>query len=272
MARLGGLTMHRYQIQCDFEAIFDYLEKPPGGDPLPVMKTRTINTFFNLILAFMARRQTPIVETLSDDKAILEQILSDPNSSGHSYHSAVFWGELARQWLNHRRPVPKTLKPLSDKTDNLGRLYDVTCYTRGKSIDPLSMHLIPHSEYVNAVHWKSASQLETFIRVQPEHALSQTVSQLVLKSLHQFLDGSYPSCLAEAKDDKIRIFLKNISVAHETVPKVFVAESPPRLIDVFQRLLAQARYDDLWEKEPIETSVEYPYAQMMHMTEQFTAE
>lgn len=266
MARLGGLTMHRYQIQCDFETIFDYLEKP--GDTLPEMKTRTMTTFFNLMLAFIARQKTIHVEPSLDDKATLEQILSNPNASG-PYHSASFWGELARQWLNNRRPVPKALEPLSaEKTDaGIRRLYDVTCYTRGRTIDPLSMHMVPDSEYVNAVHWKSASQLEAFVRVQPKHALSRAVNQLVIKSLHQFLDGRYPSCLAD-KDDKLQLFLKNVSVAHETVPEVYVAEPPPRLIDVFQRLLAQARYDDLWEKIPTETSVEYPYTQMMHMTEQ----
>lgn len=265
MARLGGLTIHRYQIQCDFDALFDYFEKPT--DTLPTMKTRSMTTFFNLLLAHMARRDAKSTDNI-DDKITLERLLSDPNTSG-PYVSASFWGSLAKQYLNNRRPVPDTMVPLSSKTpvDRANRLYDVTCYTRGRWIDPFSMHMIPDTEYVNAVHWQSGSHLEALVRTKPDHVLSRAVRDVVRKSLHQFLAGQYPACLLE-KDDKIQTFLRNVSVAHDTVPQVNLTKSPPRLIDVFQRLLAMAQVDDLWERVPERSLMEHPHTQMMQMTEQ----
>ncbi|KAG8173827.1 hypothetical protein JTE90_016316 [Oedothorax gibbosus] len=194
MARLGGLTMYRYQIQCDFDALFDYLENP--DNPLPTMKTRAVSTFFNILLANLARRDAvdDSPDPSVDDKTTLEQMMVDP-SSKEQYVSASFWGQLARQWLNNRRPVPTDLQSLASNNssvDRITRLYDVTCYARGEWIDPLSMHLVPKAEYVNAIHWKSESHLEAFIRTKPKHPLSKSINQLILKSLHQFLAGQYP--------------------------------------------------------------------------------
>lgn len=270
MARLGGLTMHRYQIQCDFDTLWDYLEKAPSGRE-PVLKTRSMTTFFNLLLAHLARRDAaaPPPSEASDAKT-LEQMLVDPSTSG-PYVTATFWGELARQWLNHRRPVPTALRPLADvdsREERMARLYDVTCHTRGQWLDPLSMHLVPEAEHVPAVHWQSGAHLEAFLRTKPRHALSQAVSRLVTQALHQFLAGQYPSCL-DCKDETLHTFLQNVSVIHATVTEVHVTQPPPRVMDVFQRLLAVAQLDHLWERgSPDREEERRPATQLMHLTEE----
>ncbi|GFT14693.1 uncharacterized protein NPIL_137091 [Nephila pilipes] len=258
MIRQGGLTMFRYQIQGDFDALLDYLDQVFLEDqkdtPLPVFRTRSMTTFFNQLLAFLARRNNNPSLGTNTDQSTLNMILSKPDELGpFQYESARFWGELARHWILRRGPLPKELAPLPHPSPlymkRTARLYDVTCKTCGENVDPSSMHSVSASEYVNAVHWQSDTLLETFVQARPNHALSQAVQRLVRRVLHQFLDGQYPSCLVE-KDMKLNTFLQNVSVVHSSIPEASLTLSPPpKVVDVFQRLLALSQMDGLWQSQ-----------------------
>ena len=56
--------------------------------------------------------------------------------------------------------------------------------------------------------------------------------------------------------------LHNIKIIHEEIQQVPHENAPPKLIDIFQRLLALCQRDGLWEKnvpqiesEPVSTSL-----------------
>lgn len=267
----GGITFFRYQIQGDFDVLMEYLDKTllqhSTSVSLPIFKTRAMTLFFNELLAVLARQQVPQEPILLSDQVILEKILSG-ESGRFSYVSPSFWGNLAREWLTHRRPIPETKFPTFMPLDRTARLYDITCKARGEMVDPLSMCMVPAKEHVNAVHWQSGPLLESFVRNRPTHSLSQSVQALVKQSIHQLLGGQYPSCLVE-KDDTIANFLQNVNMVHEHVGKVSFTKIPPFVIDVFQRLLAMVQMDDLWVT-CTEVSVlnSFPKTDMMRLSEQ----
>ncbi|GBN19740.1 hypothetical protein AVEN_261812-1 [Araneus ventricosus] len=276
----GGLTMFRYQIQGDLDVLLDYLDKVYLRDqvetPFPKFHTRSVIHFFNQLLAVMARRDQIQSNALAlgteEDRSILHTILSQPDvSSSFRYDSAQFWGELARGFLMHRRPLPKELAPLpsmqADDLDKTARLYDVTCQTHGTRTDPLSMHMVPASDYVNAVHWESETLLEAFLRTRPQHALSRAVQKLLIRALHQFIGGRYPSCLKQ-RDSSLSSFLENVKVVQDTIPEAsLLGKSPPLVIDVFQRLLALSQLDDLWHTTPCREPPEQDATDLMRLTE-----
>lgn len=281
MIRHGGLTMFRYQIQGDLDVLLDYFDKVYLQDQhettLPKFHTRPMTHFFNQLLAIMARRDHIQSHALAmgtkEDKSILQTILSEPKaSSSFHYNSAQFWGELARSFLTRRRPIPKELSPLPclehSNLAKTARLYDITCQTQGEEINPLSMYMIPVSEYVNAVHWKSETLLEAFLQSHPKHSLSRVVQKLVMRALNQFIAGQYPSCLKQ-RDSNLSTFLENAQVINETIPKASsLTDSPPLVIDIFQRLLALAQLDDLWRSVPCSKTVDQKATDLMHLTEQ----
>lgn len=267
----GGITNFRYQILGDFDVFLDYLEKEHEDDTFPIFRTRVMTTFFNQYMASVARRLHTSPLPPEEDKTTLANILS--NSPGpYHYTSATFWGELVRQWLSHRRPIPKDLMPLPHASTRDEKrtacLYEVTCQERGDRIDPLSMYMVPASEYVNAVHWQSDTLLENFIKQRPRHPLATSVQKLFLRALYQFLNGIYPTCL-DIKDPNINGFLENVTVIHSTIPEVTVLTSPPLVVDVFQRLLALANLDNLWKQScSASKAVESPVTDAFHLTEQ----
>ncbi|KAG8175183.1 hypothetical protein JTE90_022606 [Oedothorax gibbosus] len=166
----------------------------------------------------MARVKPPSSKNLSDDKAIWNKFFPTPILLDTVPFTPVFWGELARQWFKTIfRPVPKTLKPLRTKTDNLGRLYDVDVLYAWQ-VDRSVEYALDSKFRIRQCRptGNQPLSLELFLRVNRTRlvsSLSQTgaeVSPPILGRVVSFLSS---------KDDKIRIFLKNISVAHETVPK-----------------------------------------------------
>ncbi|GFU98721.1 uncharacterized protein TNCV_298931 [Trichonephila clavipes] len=123
------------------------------------------------------------------DQSTLNLILSKPDELGpFQYQSTSFLGKnwrgngsledihFQKNWLLYHIPLSLDMK-------RTARLYDVTCKARGEYVDPLSMYLVPASEYVNAVHFQSDTLLETFVQARPHHALSQLVARLVLRAL-----------------------------------------------------------------------------------------
>lgn len=259
----GGLTMFRYSVNGDFDTLMDYLDQP-SDKSLPVFKTRIVTLFFNHLLAFLARRETEPV--LEQDQTILEKIIAG-ESGPFRYVSASFWGELARGWISLRRPIPDSLCLVPQPVDKTARLYDITCTARGDAMDSMSMVMIPASENVNPVHWQSATLLESFIRLRPQHVLSRTVQDLVRRAIHQCLEGVFPTTLIE-KDDTISNFLQNVSCIDENIKKVSLIRKPPLVIDVFQRLLALVQLDDMWLTTSSPCVPSYPKTDLMRLTEQ----
>ncbi|GFS53179.1 hypothetical protein TNCV_418431 [Trichonephila clavipes] len=71
--------------------------------------------FFNQLLACFARQKGYSLAGRGNDtdQSTLNLILSKPDELGpFQYQSPRFWGELARQWILRRRPLPKELAPL----------------------------------------------------------------------------------------------------------------------------------------------------------------
>lgn len=260
----GGLTRLPEQIQQDLDTCLDHLDK----DKEPTFQTNLIHNFFNRLVTLLAR-QIPPIHVTGNDELTLQAILSG-SPGPFQYDSASFWGELARQWLNLHRPLPEKLMPLPTLTTHDVRrtccLYDTTCHARGERLDPLSSFMVPSSEYVNPIHWKTETLLEHFIQDQPNHILSQTIKRLVSRAIHQLLEGKFPTCL-DAHD--VDSFLQNLSAVDLIIPKVETTSSPPLVIDVFHRLLALVHLDHLWETCSTVVPADIPNTtDVMHLTHQ----
>lgn len=238
-----GLTQLLIHVKHDLDSCLVHLDKTHE----PTFHTSLIHNFFNQLVTVLARQTPPLFST-DNDESTLQAILSG-EPGPFQYDSASFWGELVRQWLNHERPLPKVmpLPPSTTKDEKRAYcLYDTTCQTRGERLDPLSTVMVPFAEYVNPVHWKSDILLAHFLKEKPEHALSKSVKQLVSRTIHQVLEGTFPSCL-DRNDAALDGFLQNVASVDLVLPKVEVPISPPLLIDVFHRLLAMVHMDHLWE-------------------------
>lgn len=259
MAR-GGFTHFPYQVHGDLNSLIDYLEEHwLEGMPevRPPCKTKAVAKFWNQLQMLLARREEarrPALPMPSrEDDAILKELLepTQPYES-YAYQSAAFWGEVARRFINLRRPEPpSTLPPPSLPSEHHQRalqLYDMTCFARGHFFDPLSARLVHHAEYVNAAHWQTPRNLEAFMHDRPSHPLTLSVQSLLKRTVDQLLEGERPSAFL-ARCPRLDALLHNVRVIHESVQQVpHEAETPPKLIDIFQRLLALSYQDRLWEK------------------------
>lgn len=279
----GGLTAFPYQIHGDLNSLVDYLEKQwvdkqPRFEP-PNFKTRAVSKFWDQLQLLLARRFSEMPEPLpvpsKGDDEILKNILEPTTqyqTMRFNYESAQFWGQVARKFINLNRPeeasaLPKNID--SDTSKHLMLLYDVTCKARGQYFDPLNMYLVPRYEYLNAVHWQTSQNLETFMQDRPTHALTLSVQTLVKKSLNDLLQGQKPSVLSQDSCPQLDALLHNIKKIHQEIEQVPHENAPPKLIDIFQRLLALCQRDNLWEKDVskwIETEPASP--SLLYLTEQ----
>ena len=191
----GGFTAFPYQIHGDLSYLIDYLEKQwidkqKYFNP-PVFKTRAVSKFWDQLQLLFARRIEPIeplpVSSKRDDE-ILKQLLESSQTTHFNYESPEFWGKVARKFINLNRPVEASPLPniTSDLLKHVIQLYDITCKARGQYFDPLCMHLVPHSEYLNAVHYQTARNLETFMYNQPTHSLTLSIQNLLKKKYKRF--------------------------------------------------------------------------------------
>lgn len=258
----GGLTAFPYQVHGDLNSLTDYLEKHweshyelPPYPPRP-FKTRAVSRFWDDLQLLLSRREEnrlPRLPSLPCDRddVILKQLLSgESSSSRYDYQSASFWGDIARRFINLRRPETlEALPPVSEAhLKRVLHLYDLTCKARGQYYEPFNLHLVPFSEYLNAAHFQTSHALEAFMRDRPTHPLSVSVQTLLRRTLHDLLHGEKPSTLLNPCP-RLDALLHNVRVIHESVQQVPHENTPPKLIDVLQRLLALCRRDGLWEKE-----------------------
>lgn len=288
----GGLTAFPYQVHGDLNSLTDYLDKQwvqqlAPYEPGP-FKTRAVSRFWDDLQLLLARREEMTAaaaavttrETAAAaaapcrrDDVILQHFLEGNHLDRYEYQSATFWGEIARRFINLRRPetTVAALKPVSADTHakRVLQLYDITCQARGQWYDPFNMYLVPLTEYVNAAHWQTDHNLEAFMRDRPSHALTLSVQALLRRSLHQLLHGERPTALLNPCP-RLDALLHNVRVIHESVEQVPHENAPPRLIDVLQRLLALCRKDGLWEKivPEIEERQSAVGMSLLHLTEQ----
>ncbi|GBN88175.1 hypothetical protein AVEN_167041-1 [Araneus ventricosus] len=249
-----GLTMKSYDIAGDLEKLLDYFDKEP--EDYPVFKTRHIASIFNQLLVILKRPQKNETWQLPDltktDSDILKSILENKAENENlPYQDVNFWGKIAFRLLNHRRP-PSDLIPLKQPSakylQNIIRLYDVTCKTIGIIIDPFDMVLVPRHEYVDPVF---LTDLKVYLQLYPDHSLFKSIRRLLDEIVELFLDAKVPSFF---HNERLQTFMNNVSIVHEEIRKVEDEKIPPKLIDIFQRLLALSSKDYLWHTELLQNT------------------
>lgn len=240
----GGFTMKWYDIAGDLEKLVDYFDK--NLSDFPVFRTRLITSIFNQLIYIFDRpkKSETFITPCQTDSEILNAILHNrPLGDSLSYKDATFWGNVAHELLNHRRPAE--LMPLSDPplklVQNLIRLYDLTCKTLGKITNPFEMVLVPRHTYVDSLYW---DRLETFLKLYPDHPLTKSVHRFVNRTIDSILVAKLPTF---CHNEKLKLFLQNVNIVHDTVEKVNGSDVPPKVIDVFHRLLALSGKDFLWQ-------------------------
>jgi hypothetical protein len=256
--RDGNITNFFYEINGDLHTILDHLNKNDDLDTCPIFKTIAARSFYLELVRWLTIRESRdyLPEPSTTDRDILDAILAaDRRNLPHDgYESARFWGELAKTLLNHRRPTSlfdyRKLDNFQIYKDRLEWLYELTCQSLGTIVDPMTMVMVSHDEHVDAEIWRSADALESFVLQNPEHDLSKSVSRLVNRNLHRMLEGTRSSFCS---DRVIDTFLANVSVVDDSIPTIRHDPSPPKTIDVFQRLLALTERDYLWKNDDYST-------------------
>lgn len=255
----GGLTSFPYQVHGDLNTLIDHLEKQwidqdPFYEPRP-FQTRAVSKFWNQLQLLLAKRDEntppPLPTPSAQDDDTLKKLLEPGHQGPYEYQSAPFWGEVARRFIQLRRPetsVSPLPKTCSEQSKRIVQLYNIACAARGQVHDPFTLYLVHHSEYVNAAHWQTPANLEAFMRDRPSHPLTLSVQTLLTRTLDELLRGEKPTALC-SPCPRLDALLHNIRVIHESVTQVPHREAPPKLIDVFQRLLALSHRDTLWEEQ-----------------------
>lgn len=129
-------------------------------------------------------------------------------------------------------------------------LYDVKCKSLGRVIDPFSLVLSHHQDHADAVHWQSKESLKMFCRHYPKHKLAIEINNLLKSSLTAILNAD-EEMLPFELNNEFRKFFYNVNFINERVEKVETKYTPPKLIDLFLRLLALTKMDNLWIQENI---------------------
>lgn len=129
-------------------------------------------------------------------------------------------------------------------------LYDVKCKALGRIIDPFSLVLTSHDGFVDSIHWKSEKALKLFCSHFPKNALSIQIKNLLKSTVTSLLNADQES-LDLLDNIEYKKFIQNINFINERVEKVELKHAPPKLIDLFHRLLALSKLDTLWIQEDI---------------------
>ena len=276
----GGFTAFPYQVHGDLNYLIDHLEKQWADqedtyEPC-LFKTRAVTKFWNQLKLLLAKRDEntlpPLPTPSLRDDDTLKKLLEPGYQGPYEYESASFWGEVARRFIQLRRPetlVSPLPKTSSEFQKRILQLYDMTCVAQGQDFDPFTLRLIHYSEYVNAAHWQSPANLEAFMRNQKNHPLTRSIQALLRRSLDELLQGEQPTAILY-HCPRLNALLHNIQVIHQSVTQVPHEEAPPKLIDIFQRLLALCHRDALWEKKISDMEPRDPFigTSLLYLTEQ----
>lgn len=233
----GGLLLSVQLIERDIQSILQYLKQGNNGfEPEPLkLKTIAAKNFFN--------------ELSSLCKGDLK------------------FGVVAN---SHERQIARNLKTLDDAIRNesflklplLGLenvtvtnpfikraliLYDLKCKSLGRLEDPFSFVLAFQQDYVDSIHWKTKEDLEALCANAPRNPLAIQISNIVKSTIYKFLNGEEHFFLSV----ELKKFLQNINYINDRIEKVESDNAPPKLIDLFQRMLALLKMDYLWSLETI---------------------
>lgn len=253
--RHGGLVDSYSLLVGDLDRCLEHFER----NDAPTIQTGAAKRFYNHLTVALARQRKEEEDEKQSatspgpkDSEIFESILrGDDASVRYQYTSPQYWGELARRLLNDHRSV-RGLMPLNSIPDkyirHAVRLYDVTIKTVGRLVDPLTMYLLPdRTLYVDPGHFGSAESLEAFLLHRQNHPLSESIRRLLHRCVDELLKGQILSILG--KHESLERFLTNVLVVHNYLHQVTGEDEPPRLVDVFQRLLAMTKLDYLWQQQ-----------------------
>ncbi|KMQ83864.1 putative cytochrome p450 305a1 [Lasius niger] len=258
--RNGGLVGLSVSLIDDLERIVAFVQE--GGDD-PHLQTPVVADFFNRLSASIGRRlerrrrsSSPSSSLLRpDDTAttsdwiLLNKILKneDEGIEHLDYRDARFWGELTRKLVHLQRPFDPSLYAATTTTAiphrlvrDAVRLYDVTCKKYGRTLDPFTMVMVSRDDHVDPVHWSTPELFRRFLKDDADHPLSSAVKHYVFHTVLE-ADGSQVP-----KEWRLTRFFENVRHVHESIPAVRGSDVPPRLVDVYHRLLALADKKRLW--------------------------
>lgn len=235
----GGLLLSSATVNHDLNAILGYLkEGVDGGDERPIkLKSRIAKNFFHQ-LSVLCR---------GDLKYGIVAV-------SHEMQRQQDWKAIDDLIRNESFVTLPLLGLENPKiSDNLlmraVTLYDLKCKSLGRLVDPFSFVLAPQLDYVDAVHWKTDESLLQFCTHYPRNPLAARIRNLLDSTLFQFMNGEEQRLLLLSPET--RTFLRNVNHLNEKIEKVESDRAPPKLIDLFQRLLAMLRLDHLWTREPV---------------------
>lgn len=244
----GGLVQTPYLIAGDLNRLIEYFESI-NPQNTPGFQTGLVTRCFNHLLFLFRNPQPPEEpESACDDQIVLRSILDGDTGEPKAYTCAKFWGNLARRLLNERRPYAD-LAPLSAPRErhlkNAIRLYDVTCKTVGRWMDPLDMKLVPRSDFVDPVHFQNGKTLEAFVLTHPKHKMSKAIQDFVMHQVvDRILDGRRRDL--PFRHEGLDILLGNAESIDRHLRRVDENDTPPKFVDTFQRLIATCGLDHLW--------------------------
>lgn len=230
----GGLLISHSILNQDLNTILNYLkEGNDGGEPEPIkLKSLVAKNFFYELtglckgdLKFGIVANSYEIERRQDWKTLDDLIRND------SFLTLPLLGLETLTLSNHLLKRAVTL-------------YDIKCKSLGRLVDPFSFILAPQEDYVDAIHWKTEDSLVQFCRHYPRNLLSIQVKQLLKSTITKFLNGE--DVLFDLLSLELKKFIQNINFLNEKIEKVEVNHAPPKLIDLFQRLLAKFKLDYLW--------------------------
>lgn len=237
----GGLVSLPLRMVRDLDLI---LRHYPTSDP--PLSTPQVVRFYNewrLLLASSSSCNDDEPES-STDQETLQQILNRPDKDHYHYRDADFWGRLATRLLHHHRP-PGTFSVIDNVPmqylRHAQRLYDVTVKRLGKLVDPFTMVMVPANEYIDPIYWRNTEGLDRFLEEHPSHPFAKTIRSRTSRLADRLLNAE-----PIPDDPRLDQISRNIEIVHREIRKVDGFDRPPKLVDVFHRLLALTNMDHLW--------------------------
>lgn len=243
----GGLLLSNYIVNNDLDNILKYLEKANAcyydglkKNPIDLkLKSYIVKVFFNQ-LSFICKGNLEHGVT-ANSFIPKNRIDNDENKKSLD--------QLLQQEMPKLSLQMEDLN-LSNKTlQNVLKLYDIKCKSMGTILDPFTLVLTPQHLFVDPVHWESVKSLKHFLNHYPENALTKVIKELLKETILSIINVDETLLPDIVNDDHLHKFIQNVNVIHNRIEKVESAKKPPKLIDVFQRLLALVKLDKLWISE-----------------------
>lgn len=233
----GGLLFSVQNIEQDFQSMLQYLKEcNEGSDPEP-LKLKTViakNFFHELSIICQGDLKLGIVAKTHEKQIERNLKTLDDAIRNESFIKVPLLG------LENIVITNSLIKKAMI-------LYDLKCKSLGRLVDPFSFVLAFQQGYVDSIHWKTEESLVSFCVHAPRNPLAIQISNIVKSTLYKFLNGEQFHFLPI----ELNKFLQNINYLNDRIEKVESKYMPPKLIDLFQRMLAMLKMDYLWSNETI---------------------